>query len=127
MLNASLLVKIRELIKQSHLYLKHCPKSEKYGIVLQIKNLELEIYELSIEVIKRFHKKTTLTNLDIKHQVLRGLWHLYYELGYLNFKDGFHDGTNYENHRFEIINRMIDEIGSMIGGLIKEERAKENQ
>ncbi len=124
MIDAKILVRVRDLIKQSHLYLKHAPKSEKYTIVTRIKNLELELYELSVECIKRYYKKTTLTNLDIKHETLRGLWHLYYELGYLNYKDGYHDGTNYENHRFEVINRLIDEIGAMIGGLIREEKLK---
>ena len=43
-----LIVKMRDLIKQSHIYLSHAPKHEKYVAVKQIKNLEWDIYLLII-------------------------------------------------------------------------------
>ena len=61
-----LIVKMRDLIKQSHIYLVHAPKHEKYVAVKQIKNLEWDIYLLIIECNKRYFKKTTLTELDVK-------------------------------------------------------------
>ena len=123
MQNYPLLYKMRELIKLSHLYLSHAPKSEKYASVQKIKQLEWDVYLLIVEVLKRYHKRTTLTELDVKHEQLRCAWQLYYELGYLAFKDGqnSHDKA-YENHRFAAINRQLDEVGAMIGGWIKVEK-----
>lgn len=114
---------MRELIKLSHLYLSHAPKSEKYASVQKIKQLEWDVYLLIVEVLKRYHKRTTLTELDVKHEQLRCAWQLYYELGFLSFKDGknSHD-QSYENHRFAAINRILDEVGTMIGGWIKVEK-----
>lgn len=120
---------MRELIKLSKLYLDHAPKSEKYASVQKIKQLEWDVYLLIVEVLKRYHKRTTLTELDIKHEQLRCAWQLYYELGYLAFKDGqnLHD-KSYKNHRFAAINRLLDEVGAMIGGWIKlEKEAFNNQ
>lgn len=66
MQNYPLLYKMRELIKLSHLYLSHAPKSEKYASVQKIKQLEWDVYLLIVEVLKRYHKRTTLTELDVK-------------------------------------------------------------
>lgn len=110
-------------MKLSNIYLNHAPRAEKYASVQQLKNLEWDIYLLIVETLKRYHKKTTLTELDIKHEQLRCAWQLYYELGYLSFKDGCknHD-KSFENHRYSAINASLDEVGAMIGGWIKVER-----
>ena len=118
-----LIVKMRDLIKQSHIYLSHAPKHEKYVAVKQIKNLEWDIYLLIIECNKRYFKKTTLTELDVKHELLRNAWQLYYELGYLAYKDGHHDSDKaYPLHRLSVINAKVDEVGRMIGAWIKKEK-----
>lgn len=123
MQNYPLLVKTRELIKHSHIYLAHAPKHEKYVAVKQIKNLEWQLYFLVVECLKRYHKKTTLTELDVTHEQLRCAWQLYYELGYLAYKDGCHDDSPTEPLRkLGVINRMLDEIGRMIGAWSKVER-----
>lgn len=110
---------MRELIKLSHIYLSHAPKGEKYASVQKIKNLEWDLYLLITECMKKYYKKTTLYQLDITHEQLRVAWQLYFELGFLNFKDGAHNhDSSYGNHRFESINRIIDEVGAMIGGWI---------
>lgn len=118
-----LIIKMRDLIKQSHIYLSHAPKHEKYVAVKQIKNLEWDIYLLIIECNKRYFKKTTLTELDVKHELLRNAWQLYYELGYLAYKDGHHDSDKtYPLHRLSVINTKVDEVGRMIGAWIKKEK-----
>ena len=72
---------------------------------------------------KRYFKKTTLTELDVKHELLRNAWQLYYELGYLAYKDGHHDSDKtYPLHRLSVINAKVDEVGRMIGAWIKKEK-----
>jgi len=109
-----------DLMKQSNIYLNHAPRHEKYAFCQIIRNRLYEIYGLLTECEKRYHKKTTLTNLDIEHEKLRMDFLAYFELGYFHYKDHkptLPQGDAYS--RFECINEMIDEIGRMIGGWIK--------
>ena len=80
---ASLVLKMIELIKLANINLNHFPRHEKYGLCQQIRNSMYEVYDLIIESEKRYHKKTTLTNLDIRHEQLRMLFRLAFELDYL--------------------------------------------
>ena len=48
--------------------------------------------DVKILVKVSYITKTTLTNLDIKHEMLRGLWHLYYIKKLLKLN------INYPNH-----------------------------
>lgn len=63
--------KFVEFAKQMNLYLNHFPKHEKYGLAQQIRDKAYECYGLIVEAQKRYHKKTTLTSLDIAHEQLR--------------------------------------------------------
>ena len=63
--------KMMLLIKQLNLYLNHFPKHEKYGLCQQIRNAAYDVYGLIVEAQKRYHKKTTLSSLDIRHEQLR--------------------------------------------------------
>lgn len=119
MLHTELLYNIRELLKLSEIYLSHAPKHEKYVSVKMIKTLTWDMYLYTVKACKKYHKKTILSNLDITHEQLRCAWQLYYELGYLAFKDGHHDSNDYANHRFSVINLKIDGIGKQIGAWIK--------
>lgn len=81
-----------------------------------------EVYNIITECYKRYHKKTSLTNLDIKHQQLRMQIYLAYELGYFKFKDGKtynKSPEELEMHRYTAISRLVDEVGKMIGAWIK--------
>lgn len=46
-------------------HLNHFPKYEKYGLCQQIRNVNYDIYILMIECYKKYHKKSTLTQIDI--------------------------------------------------------------
>ena len=69
-----------------------------------------------------------MTDLDITHQKLRMQLYLASELGYFRFKDGKtaeKSPKSLEEHRFEAISKLNDELGKMIGGWInkiKEEK-----
>ena len=69
-------------------YLNHFPKHEKYALCQEIRKAAYEVYGYIVEAQKRYHKKTTLTNLDIRHEQLRMLFSLAFELGYFSFQDG---------------------------------------
>lgn len=116
-----------ELAKLLNVYLNHFPRHEKYALANRIRNSAYQIYDLMTEGQKRYHKKTTLTNLDIAHEQLRMQLHLANELGYFRFKDGKHTDQAPEAlaaRRYAAISRRIDELGRMIGGWIQADRTK---
>jgi (p)ppGpp synthase/HD superfamily hydrolase len=111
-----------------NIYLNHFPKHEKYALCTQIRNKSLEVYSLMVEVAKRYHKKTTLTNLDIAHQQLRMLINLAQRMGYFRFKNGKdEDDFKYEQHKILAITNLVNELGRMIGAWIKRVNIIEGQ
>lgn len=111
-----------EMMKLLNVYLNHFPRHERYALCNSIKNTAYEIYDLIVECQKRYHKKTTLVNLDIKHQQLRMKVRLAYELGYFEFSDGKSEKPHKAVHRLKAISMLIDELGRIIGGWIKFDR-----
>ena len=117
--------KFIQFAKQMNLYLNHFPKHEKYGLAQEIRRKAYECYGLIVEAQKRYHKKTTLTSLDIAHEQLRMLLRLAFELGYFGFKEGAppqQGAIGTAEHRYLAISRMVDELGRMIGGWIANEK-----
>lgn len=103
------------LAAQLNLYLNHFPKHEKYALCQAIRQELYAAYGLIVECQKRYHKKTSLSQLDICHERLRWFCHLANELGYFNAKHGSKtciDGAR----RYLCVSEMIDEVGRMIGG-----------
>ena len=115
-----------EFVKLMNIYLNHFPRHEKYGLALQIRNCAYEVYGFIVEAQKRYQKKTSLMNLDIRHEQLRMYVRLAYELGYFKFRDGENIQTPEERseHRYLTLSRLIDELGRMIGGWIASDREK---
>lgn len=126
---ASLNRKFIEVVRLLNVYLNHFPKHEKYALANRMRNTAYEVYDLITEGQKRYHKKTTLSALDIAHEQLRMQIYLAYELGYFRFRDGRESNENpakLEEKRFQAISRLNDELGRMIGGWIakvKEDKA----
>ncbi|HWK55383.1 MAG TPA: diversity-generating retroelement protein Avd [Hyphomicrobiales bacterium] len=112
--------KFVEFAKLLNIYLQHFPRHEKYGLCQNIRQAAYGMYELIVEAQKRYHKKTTLTNLDIRHEQLRMLIRLAHELGYFGFKGGAADERPEQlgMKRYLAISRQIDELGRMVGGWI---------
>ena len=113
--------KVVDLIKLANIYLNHFPKHEKYALAQRIRNTAYDVYDLITESQKRYHKKTTLSSLDIAHERLRMQLHLAHQLGYFAFKDGrrhIENGEVLADKRYLAISRMVDEVGRMIGGWI---------
>jgi hypothetical protein len=68
--------KFTDFARQMNLYLNHFPKHEKYGLALEIRRAAYDVYSFIVEAQKRYHKKTAITNLDVRHEQLRMLLRL---------------------------------------------------
>lgn len=113
--------KFSEFAKLMNIYLNHFPKHEKYALSQEIRRAAYDVYGFIVEAQKRYHKKTSLTNLDIRHEQLRMFMRLAFELGYFDFSDGKKiesDPGKIATHRYLAISKLIDELGRMIGGWI---------
>lgn len=122
---AVLVNKMTDLIKLANVNLNHFPRHEKYGLSQQIRNVMYEVYNLIIEGEKRYHKKTSLTELDVKHQQLRMMLKLAYELDYFKYHNGKTDRSQTEtDRRYLALNSLVNEVGAIIGGWIKSESEK---
>lgn len=120
---AKLTRKFTEFARLLNTYLNHFPKHEKYGLALQIRNAAYDVFGLMVEGQKRFHKKTTLSNLDVRHEQLRMLLGLAHELGYFGFRNGkLEEGEAPGVKRYLAISKLVDELGRMIGGWIRSEK-----
>ncbi len=117
--------KFTEFAKLLNLYLNHFPRHEKFGLALDIRRAAYDVYGLIVECQKRYQKKTTLTELDIRHEQLRMLIRLANALGYFGFKDGKQDNSDRAEHRYLALSRLVDELGKMIGGWIVADRDKQ--
>ena len=116
-----------EFMKLLNVYLNHWPRHEKHALAQRVRNTAYEVYDHITEGQKRYHKKTTLTNLDIAHERLRMQLFLAYQLGYFRFSDGRPTDESpvaLEGQRYAAISRWVDELGCLIGGWIKADQAK---
>ena len=109
--------KFLEMIKLLNIYLNHFPKHEKFALANRMRDTAYEMFDLITEGRKKYHKKTTLQNLDIKHQQLRMQVYLANELGYFDFKDGAKSAESRD--RLLKITAVLDEVGKLIGAWIK--------
>ena len=87
-------------------YLCHFPNCHKYTLTQSIRQAFIDVYNLVTEAQKRYHKKTTLTQLDIRHEQLRMLINLAHELGLFNFSSGRKDDSAPGEHRHLVISRL---------------------
>jgi hypothetical protein len=118
---AQIVMRFVEMAKLLNVYLNHFPRHERYALSTLIRRTLYELFDLITEGQKRYHKKTTLTNLDITHERLRMQVWLAHELGYFGYHDGRQGEDSDPARRYLAINRLIDEVGRMIGGWISAE------
>lgn len=122
--NTELLLKITEMLKLMNLHLRHFPRHERYGLSQEIRQAAYGLYTGVIEVSKRYHKKTALTQTDVRHEQLRMLVNLAFELGYYEYIDGKRDHSAKEAlRRYTALSIKINEIGKMLGGWIRSLKA----
>lgn len=98
---------IREMIKYVNIMLIKFPKYEKFLLAGKIRELGYTIFEGVIALDKKIHKKTTLTELNLAHELLRQLVNLAFELKYI------------DSQKHRVAQRHIDEVGKYIGYWIR--------
>jgi len=103
----TILTKLHDMAKYAYPALAQFPKSEKFAMVVDIKRCFNMVLEKAIEASKKYHKKTTLQEMDVELMKLRHYLRLSHELGFLPPK------------KYEILTGMVAEIGKMLGGWIK--------
>ena len=101
------LQKIRDLLQYLYTSFVKYPKSEKLGIVADYKDNLYDFLFLIISARKKYYKKTTLQDADVRLEMLRMLNDLSYDLHYIDIK------------RYELIARQLNEIGRLLGGWIR--------
>jgi hypothetical protein len=108
------------MIALLNVHLNHFPRHERYALQQRIRDAAYDVYGLLVECQKRYHNKTSLTKLDIRHEQLRMLINLAQELGYYGYQDGKRTRTPSEElRRYTAISVLINELGAMIGGWIR--------
>ena len=120
--------KYMEMSDLLDIYLSHFPSFEKYALTNRIRNNCDEVYDHMVDSQMLFHKKTSLTNMDRFHNRLRMNVMKAFRKGYFKYKDGTETEKSpkeLEVHRYLTVSLLIDELGRMIGGWIRDEREKE--
>ncbi len=95
------------MIVYNNIMLKQFPKHEKYLLAAKIRQMGYDLLELAVAANKKYIKKTTFTEFDVKHEVIRQMINLAFELQYIDAK----------KHRVSQL--MVDEVGRMLGSWIK--------
>lgn len=109
MSNNDLLIrqKCEEMIAYGYVALRQFPKFERHVLAAEMRHAMWEVLRLIVVCNKRYHKKTTLQDLDAQLDLLRTQVRISKQLGYIDFK------------KYEYWARLNNEIGCMIGGWIK--------
>lgn len=104
-----ILQKTYDMILYGNICLRQFPKHEKHVMAADIRQSMYRLLELIVRANKKYHKKTTLQDIDVELEVLRTYIRLAsdQELKYLPLK-------KYENWA-----KMLNEIGRMLGGWMK--------
>lgn len=99
-----ILAKLEELDAYSHQACVQFPKYEKHVLAAEIRSALARLIKLVVRAAKRYHKKTTLQDLDIEVEYLRCLVRKAHRLKYIN------------DHRYRVWSNHVDEVGRMVGG-----------
>jgi hypothetical protein len=107
-----ILQKTEDMIYYGNQALAQFPKVERYALAADIKHCMYAMYRLIIAANKKYYKKTTLQDIDVELEVLRGFLRLAANknLRYLPM------------HKYENWSKLLSEIGRMLGGWIKSNR-----
>ncbi|MCO4182693.1 diversity-generating retroelement protein Avd, partial [Proteus terrae] len=78
--------KCREMMMYGYQAIKQFPKHERHVLGAEIRLSMLQLQRLIITAFKRYHKKTTLTDLDIELAILKRRVRLAKDLRYIDIK-----------------------------------------
>lgn len=97
-------LKVELMIAYAYSVLRNFPKSERHVLSAEIRQSMFRLLRLVIVVNRRYHKKTTMQDLDAELDLLRSYVRLARELQILPF------------HQYEIWAGHLAEVGRMVGG-----------
>lgn len=99
--------KCEAMIEYGYVALRQFPKAERHVLAAEMRGCMWALLRLIVTCHKRYHKKTTLQELDTELDLLRSQVRMARNLGYLDFK------------KYETLAKLNDEIGRMVGGWVK--------
>ena len=99
--------KVEAMIEFGYVAIRQFPKFERHVLGAEIRSTMWALLRLVVVCNKRYHKKSTLQDLDAELDLLRVQVRLAKALAYLDFR------------KYEHWARLNDEIGRMLGGWIK--------
>ena len=99
--------KCEAMIEYGYVALRQFPKAERHVLAAEMRGCMWALLRLIVTCHKRYHKKTTLQELDTELDLLRSQVRMARNLGYLDFK------------KYETWAKLNDEIGRMVGGWVK--------
>lgn len=99
--------KCEDMINYGYTVLKQFPKSERHVLSQEIRQTMWRLLRLIIICNRRYHKKTTMQDLDAELDLLRSQVRTAMQLGFLSFRS------------YEVWSRHLDELGRMVGGWFK--------
>ena len=102
--------KLEDVIEYAYCVFRHFPKSERFTLVADMKRSLVKMLELIIRANKSRNKFPILMDLDTELEVFRSLVRLSFQLKFISMK------------KYEVLSRMIDEVGRLLGGWIRQNR-----
>lgn len=114
--------KIYEMILYGNPALKDFPKTERYVLAGKIRESMYTALEMAVRLEKKYHKKTTLQDLDIEIDVLRNLLRLAKDPNLYPKQKPCLDFRTWE-----VWIKKVNEIGCMIGGYMEWVNSREKQ
>ena len=100
-------LEVELMIKYGYTALRQFPKSEKHVLSAEIRQCMYRLLRLVIITNRRYHKKTTMQDIDAELDLLRSLIRLAMELQFLPFR------------QYEIWSKHANKIGGMLGMWMK--------
>lgn len=107
-----ILDRAEKLLTETYTTTRRYPKVDRYVLAADTRQAAMEFLRLIIRAEKKCYKKTTLQDADIVLEEIRHLFRYAYQLHYISPK------------RYEIMSRLTTETGKLLGGWIKQQRAK---
>lgn len=86
--------KCEAMIAYGHVAIRQFPKMERHVLGAEIRGAMWKVLRLVVVCNKRYHKKTTLQELDAEIDLLRSQVRVAKNMGYLDFKKYEHWGVS---------------------------------
>lgn len=102
-----ILQKCKAMIQYGYVALRQVPAFERHVSSQEVRRTMWQLMRLIIVCNKRYHKKTTMQDIDVELAVLREQIQAVKDLGFLSFK------------KYEHWAKLNDEIGRLLGGWMK--------